>query len=134
MAREWIGSGIGPDGMMEMLIHELWNGPWSWELTLPDGTKIKSPETYPSQKLAQSALDDAREQARKGLPAVETVSQLRARAEAAEAEAARLRAVIDKAIRDLPEWSAGALKHLSPAEVMGDSVRMDLRRAVETDK
>lgn len=52
---------------------------------------------------------------------------------AAEAEVTRLRAVIAKAIDDLPEWSTGALKHLSPAEVMGDSVRMDLRRAVEED-
>ncbi len=55
-------------------------------------------------------------------------------AQTATAEVARLRAVITKAIDDLPEWSAGALKHLSPAEVMGDSVRMDLRRAVETGK
>lgn len=50
---------------------------------------------------------------------------------AAEAEVARLRAVIAKAVDDLPEWSAGALKHASPAEVTADEVRMMLRAATE---
>ena len=45
-------------------------------------------------------------------------------------EVDRLRAVINKAVEDLPEWSDGALKHLSPAEVMADEVRTALRAAV----
>ena len=55
---------------------------------------------------------------------------MRTRAEAAEAEVERLRAVISKAVEDLPEWSAGELKRLSPAEVLSDEVRMTLRAAV----
>jgi hypothetical protein len=65
------------------------------------------------------------------------VEQLRARAEAAEAaltstraEADRLRAVITAAVDALPEWSKGALAHLSPAEVVADEVRMSLREAL----
>lgn len=45
-------------------------------------------------------------------------------------EVERLRAVITKAVDDLPEWSDGALKHLSPTEVMADEVRTALRAAV----
>jgi hypothetical protein len=60
-----------------------------------------------------------------------------ARAEAAEAalataraEAAHLRAVIKAAVDALPEWSKGALAHLSPAEVVADEVRLALREAL----
>ena len=56
------------------------------------------------------------------------------RAEAAlastRAEADRLRAVIKTAVDTLPEWSKGALAHLSPAEVVADDVRMALREAL----
>jgi hypothetical protein len=62
---------------------------------------------------------------------------LRARAEAAEAalataraETGRLRAAIRAAARALPEWSEGALEHLSPAELVADGVRMALREAL----
>jgi hypothetical protein len=62
---------------------------------------------------------------------------LRARAEAAEAalastraEADRLRVAIKAAVDALPEWSKGALAHLSPAEVVADEVRMSLREAL----
>ena len=68
------------------------------------------------------------------------VEQLRARAEAAEAaeaalastraEADRLRSAIRAAARALPEWSEGALEHLSPAELVADDVRMALRDAL----
>jgi cob(I)alamin adenosyltransferase len=53
-----------------------------------------------------------------------------AKAARLQAEVDRLRAVINKAVEDLPEWSAGALKHLSPAEALADEVRMTLRAAV----
>jgi hypothetical protein len=62
---------------------------------------------------------------------------LRARAEAAEAalataraEADRLRATIRAAARALPEWSEGALEHLSPTELVADDVRLALREAL----
>ena len=63
-------------------------------------------------------------------PGLDVLERTEERAKVAEGEAARLRAVINKAVEDLPEWSAGALKHLSPAEVLADEVRMTLRAAV----
>ena len=49
---------------------------------------------------------------------------------AARAETGRLRAAIRAAARALPEWSKGALEHLSPAELVADDVRMALRQAL----
>jgi hypothetical protein len=48
----------------------------------------------------------------------------------ARAETGRLRAAIRAAARALPEWSKGALEHLSPAELVADDVRMALREAL----
>lgn len=49
---------------------------------------------------------------------------------AAQAETGRLRSAIRAAARALPEWSEGALAHLSPAELVADDVRMALREAL----
>lgn len=57
---------------------------------------------------------------------VETWAGLYSRAKVAEAEAARLRAAIAAAVDMLPEWSTGALSHLSPAERAGDAARRAL--------
>ncbi len=72
------------DGIHWTVYHWL-GGPWWWKMRLPDGSEVRSPELYATEEQALDAVGDAREQARKGLPAVETVAQLRARAEAAEA-------------------------------------------------
>jgi hypothetical protein len=50
--------------------------------------------------------------------------------DALRAEVDRLRAAIEAAVDALPEWSKGALAHLSPAEVVADEVRMALRDAL----
>ena len=75
------------DGVHWAVYHELWSGPWWWELVLPDGTRIESPERYETEKQARAAVEDAHRQALAGLPPVETLASLRARAEAAEADA-----------------------------------------------
>ena len=79
--------GRADDGIVWRVYHQLWSGPWWWELVLPDGQRIASPERYETEKQARDAVEDARRQALAGLPPVETMSGLRARAEAAEARA-----------------------------------------------
>lgn len=88
------------DGVHWAVYHELWSGPWWWELVLPDGTRIESPERYETEKQARAAVEDAHRQVLAGLPPVETLASLRARAEAAEARAAQAEADV-AAWRDL---------------------------------
>lgn len=90
MARESYGR--CDDGVHWAVYHELWSGPWWWELVLPDGTRIESPERYETEAQARAAVEDAHRQALAGLPPVETMATLRARAEAAEARAAQAEA------------------------------------------
>jgi hypothetical protein len=75
------------DGIAWEVRHRLWSGPWWWVLTMPDGQVRQSPECYETERQALDAVEDARRQALAGLPQVETMASLRARAEAAEARA-----------------------------------------------
>jgi hypothetical protein len=83
------------DGIAWEVRHELWSGPWWWVLTMPDGTRIESPERYNTERQARDAVEDARRQVLAGLPPVETMSALRTRAEAAEARAALAEAAVE---------------------------------------
>ncbi len=84
------------DGIAWVVYHELF-GLWWWSMTLPDGTRIMSPERYTTETYAVAELQAARRRALAGLPPVETMATLRARANAAEAEVARLRADLEQA-------------------------------------
>jgi len=80
------------DGIAWEVRHELWSGPWRWTMWLPDGRRVESPERYETERQALNAVEDARRQVLAGLPPVETMASLRARAEAAEARAAQAEA------------------------------------------
>ena len=80
------------DGIAWEVRHRLWSGPWWWVLTMPDGQVRQSPDMYETERQARDAVEDARRQALAGLPPVETMSSLRARAEAAEARVAEAEA------------------------------------------
>lgn len=90
MATESIGR--KDDGIAWAVYHVLWGGPWWWEMTLPDGRRVESPERYKTERQALDAVEDARRQVLAGRPPVETMSSLRTRAEAAEARAAQAEA------------------------------------------
>jgi hypothetical protein len=80
------------DGIAWEVRHELWSGPWRWTMWLPDGRRVESPKRYETERQALNAVEDARRQVLAGLPPVETMASLRARAEAAEARAAQAEA------------------------------------------
>jgi hypothetical protein len=96
MATESIGR--TDDGIAWAVYHVLWGGPWWWEMTLPDGRRVESPERYKNERQALDAVEDARRQVLAGRPPVETMSSLRTRAEAAEADLDALARTVGGAI------------------------------------
>ena len=95
MATECYGRGQASDGIGWIIYHQLWSGPWWWVLTMPDGRLVESPERYETERQALGAVEDAHRQALAGLPPMETMSSLRARAEAAETRAAQAEASVE---------------------------------------
>lgn len=82
MAVESIGR---TDDGIAWVVHHRLGGQWWWTMRLPDGAAVQSPDLYDTEAQALAAVEDARRQALAGLPPVETMASLRARAEAAEA-------------------------------------------------
>jgi len=124
------------DGIAWEVRHELWSGPWRWTMWLPDGRRVESPERYETERQALNAVEDARRQVLAGLPPVETMASLRARAEAAEARAvdAEAQAAIARGALLLAEADArlmlAELYYADECGIFDDRLLLDVRAAV----